>query len=121
MSSPTEAPVPSTASTTADAKTSTSTVPVAIPSAGSASESSTDPHPEDEHAHSLVHETPHSLAERLAYTPDRVVVIAVDESPNAREALDWAIKNIFRPGHDLSVLLHCREPVAAPIAYGMCI
>ncbi|KAI9230601.1 MAG: hypothetical protein DHS80DRAFT_8289, partial [Piptocephalis tieghemiana] len=50
---------------------------------------------------------------------ERKVIIALDESQYARKALDWAMKNFLRPGEDMAILTHCREPVAAPIAYGV--
>ncbi len=50
----------------------------------------------------------------------RVLMLALDASPNAENAFEWAIKNLIRPdADDLVVLTTVREPVLVPGTYGM--
>ena len=45
--------------------------------------------------------------------PARVVLVAVDASPNSKNAFDWFVENVHRPD-DLIVITHIPEPPKLP-------
>ncbi|KAJ3099472.1 hypothetical protein HDU97_003009 [Phlyctochytrium planicorne] len=66
----------------------------------------------EEEVTETVHHT--QPAQPVAKQPERVIVIAVDETPASKTAFDWAIKNVVKSESDQVIILSARPHAMLP-------